>query len=294
RALIAARLDTLPAERKGLLQDAAVIGKVFWSGALAEMGKRDRGDIARTLHELSRKELVRPARVSSMEGEEEYGFAHVLIRDVCADQTPGADRGARRVSAAEWMENKAGDRAEDLADVLAHHYLPALDLARAVGARDEIPELETKASRCLLRAGERALALDVSTAETHFAKALALTPADHPDRPAILEHWAYVAQQQQRMLDAKAAYEEAIALALDRGGRLVVGRAMTGLVLTLWAIGDATRQDVLAEAISLLETQPPGPELVRAYGELAGAYAIDGAARDAVAAADRSLALAAS
>ena len=39
--LIAARLDTLPADRKGLLQDAAVVGKVFWAGALAAMGDRD-------------------------------------------------------------------------------------------------------------------------------------------------------------------------------------------------------------------------------------------------------------
>ena len=38
QALIAARLDTLAPARKSLLQDAAVIGKVFWSGALAAMG----------------------------------------------------------------------------------------------------------------------------------------------------------------------------------------------------------------------------------------------------------------
>ncbi len=43
QALIAARLDTLPADRKSLLQDAAVLGKVFWAGALAEMGDRDPG-----------------------------------------------------------------------------------------------------------------------------------------------------------------------------------------------------------------------------------------------------------
>jgi class 3 adenylate cyclase len=40
QALIAARLDTLSPERKGLLQDASVIGKVFWAGALAVMGER--------------------------------------------------------------------------------------------------------------------------------------------------------------------------------------------------------------------------------------------------------------
>ena len=41
QALIAARLDTLPPERKTLLHDASVVGKVFWTGVVAEMGDRD-------------------------------------------------------------------------------------------------------------------------------------------------------------------------------------------------------------------------------------------------------------
>src|SRR5262249_57004390 len=65
QALIAARLDTLPAERKSLLQDAAVIGKVFWAGALADMGRREPGEVDLALHELARRELVRPSRTSS-------------------------------------------------------------------------------------------------------------------------------------------------------------------------------------------------------------------------------------
>ena len=52
QALIAARLDTLPAERKALLQDAAVIGKVFWAGALAEMGRVSTSSRARSCSAL--------------------------------------------------------------------------------------------------------------------------------------------------------------------------------------------------------------------------------------------------
>ena len=69
QALIAARLDTLSPERKSLLQDASVMGKLFWAGAVAEMGERDPREVELALHELARKELVRPARTSSMEGE---------------------------------------------------------------------------------------------------------------------------------------------------------------------------------------------------------------------------------
>ena len=133
QALIAARLDTLSAERKTLLQDAAVMGKVFWAGALVSMGDRDPREVEQALHELARKQLVRPSRSSSMEGEAEYGFWHVLVQDVCYAQIPRAARATRHQAAAAWVEEKAGERAEDLADVLAHHYQAALELNRAAG-----------------------------------------------------------------------------------------------------------------------------------------------------------------
>ena len=74
QALIAARLDTLGAEAKSMLADAAVIGKVFWAGAVAVMGERDPGEVTGVLRGLSRKELVRPVRRSSIEDEAEYAF----------------------------------------------------------------------------------------------------------------------------------------------------------------------------------------------------------------------------
>ena len=60
QSLISARLDTLSAERKSLLQDASVLGKVFWAGAVAAMAGRNRHEVELALHELTRKELVRP------------------------------------------------------------------------------------------------------------------------------------------------------------------------------------------------------------------------------------------
>ena len=133
QALIAARLDTLEPEAKSLLADAAVIGKVFWAGAISAMGDRDPQTVTTTLRELSRKELVRPSRQSSMEGEAEYAFSHVLARDVAYNQLPRASRASRHVAAAVWIESKASERVEDLADVLAYHYATALELARQRG-----------------------------------------------------------------------------------------------------------------------------------------------------------------
>ncbi len=180
QALISARLDTLSADTKSMLADAAVIGKVFWAGAIAQMGERDLTAVTDTLRELSRKELVRPARRSSIEGEAEYAFWHVLARDVAYGQLPRASRASRHVAAASWIESKAPERVEDLADVLAYHYATALELAKAAGQTGQASELEAPALKFLSLAGERALGLDTAAALSNLERALALAPEGHP------------------------------------------------------------------------------------------------------------------
>lgn len=123
QALIAARLDTLPAERKSLLHNAAVIGKVFWSGALASLSDVDDITVRRSLQELVRKELVRPARVTSMEGQQEYSFWHALVRDVCYGQIPRAARGHKheatdQIEEARTLYQEAAQRWADYGFVL--------------------------------------------------------------------------------------------------------------------------------------------------------------------------------
>ena len=292
QALIAARLDTLSPDRKSLLQDAAVLGKVFWAGSLAEIGKRDLAEVEQTLHELSRKELVRRARSSSMEGEHEYGFWHVLVRDVCYGQIPRAARAARHRAAAAWIEGKAGERAEDLADMLAHHYQAALELNRAAGIGEQSEELEAQALHYLALAGERTLSLDVDQAERQLAVALELAPAGHPERASLLENWAQAVHQQGRLQEARQALEEALALHRGRSDPVAAGRVLTRLSLVLFRLGDRQSDGMIAEAVELLETQPAGPELVGAYTYLAGNRALTGHDREAVVAAERALALA--
>jgi tetratricopeptide (TPR) repeat protein len=291
QALIAARLDTLPQDRKSLLQDAAVLGKVFWAGALTEMGERDPRDVEQALHELSRKELVRPARTSSMEEEAEYGFWHVLICDVCYAQIPRAARAARHRAAVTWIERKAAERLEDLADVLAYHCLQALELDRAAGAADTA-ELKEGSIRYLGLAGERALSLDVERAEAHLAKALELASGDHAERADLLERWAQAVQQQGRLQDARKAFEEAADLHRQQGEMVAAGRALTRLGLVVHRLGDPRAEELLAEALELLEAQPAGQELVSLHAYMAGRLFFTGNYREAVAVADRGLALA--
>ena len=155
-----------------------------------------------TLREMSRKQLVRPARRSSIEGEAEYTFWHILARDVAYAQLPRGSRSSRHVAAARWIESKAPERVEDLADVLAYHYATALDLARAAGRSAEAKRLEAPASKFLSLAGERALGLDTSAAVSNLERALALAPVGNPGRPEALARFGEAALQAGRIAEA--------------------------------------------------------------------------------------------
>jgi class 3 adenylate cyclase/tetratricopeptide (TPR) repeat protein len=292
QALIAARLDTLSPERKSLLQDAAVLGKVFWLGALAEIGGRDPGEVELALHDLARKELVRPARTSSMEGESEYSFWHLLVRDVAYSQIPRAERTRRHRAAAAWIERRAGARVEDLAEVLSHHYLQALELAEAAGDSEQVAELAPSARRFLTLAGERALGLDTAQAQARLARALELMPSEDPGRPDLLARWADAVFQAGRPREAAEALDEALASLRERGDTEAAARALQLRSRIAQRLGEGRQVALAAEAVELLEQQNPGPALIAAYAQLANAQHVGGAYAEAIAAADRAVALA--
>ena len=84
--IIAARLDALAVEDKALVQDAAVIGKVVWAGAVARVAGRGRWEVEQQLHRLQQREFLRVEPESSVDGETQYSFQHALIRDVAYAQ----------------------------------------------------------------------------------------------------------------------------------------------------------------------------------------------------------------
>jgi predicted ATPase/DNA-binding SARP family transcriptional activator len=186
RGIIAARLDGLLPEEKALLEDAAVVGEVFWSGAIAPVGQVTRNQAEELLVELERKEFVQRVRRSSVAGESEYVFRHVLLRDVAYAQIPRAARAEKHQRAARWIE--ALGRPADHAELLAHHYTSALDLTRAAGRDDA--RLAERTRLALRSAGDRAHAVASYAAAAHFySAALELWPPDADlDRAWLLVH----------------------------------------------------------------------------------------------------------
>jgi class 3 adenylate cyclase/tetratricopeptide (TPR) repeat protein len=177
--LIAARLDALAPDEKELLQDASVMGKVFWTGAL----RRPEAALRGTLHSLERKEFVRRERRPSIEGESEYAFHHLLVRDVAYGQIPRGSRGERHRVTAEWIEQLG--RPEDHAELVAHHYLAAIELTSAAGG--DVSSLAAPARAAASAAGDRAFALNAWTAALAFyEQALELCSDVDAELPRLL------------------------------------------------------------------------------------------------------------
>ena len=188
QGIIAARLDGLPPGEKELLQDAAVLGKVFWLGAVCAVGGLVRQEAEERLHALERKEFVRRERRSSVGGEDEYAFRHLLVRDVAYGQIPRGGRAERHERTAKWIE--ALGRPEDNAEMLAHHYLEALRLRRAAGL-EEPAELAGRTRLAARDAGERAFALGALPASARFYEAaLELWPLDDEQHSELLLAYA--------------------------------------------------------------------------------------------------------
>jgi class 3 adenylate cyclase/tetratricopeptide (TPR) repeat protein len=288
QALIAARLDTLPPERKALLHDAAVVGKVFWAGVVASMGERDETTVRAGLHELMRKELVRSARMSSVQDQAEYSFWHALVRDVAYSQIPRAERGRKHVAAAEWIERMAGERVTDHAELLAHHYEQALEMARATGAGSE--GLVRQARRFLVLAGDRAMSLNFVQAAAYYRRALTLFDPDDLDRGDVLLKSAW---GRPTSLDAaEAEVLEALELFRRHGAEVLEGNALVRLGHLAYLKGNGSRSDqLLSEAIELLERHPPGEELAAAYTRRAGTHAVATRPRECLEATERALPL---
>jgi class 3 adenylate cyclase/tetratricopeptide (TPR) repeat protein len=257
QGIIAARLDALAPAEKALLQDAAVIGKVFWLGAL--------GATEQQLHPLQQKEFVQRARRSSVESETEYAFKHLLVRDVAYGQVPRADRAQKHLRTAEWIESLG--RAEDHAEMVAHHYVNALELTRAAG--QDVSAIVGRAREALREAGDRALSLNaLPQAENYFREALALadaSDADHADLLFRLGRALYMRNE-----EGEEELAEARDKLLARGDREAAAEAALMLANVVWKQGRS--DDTVAhleQARALVADAPPSRIRVSVLSEVA-------------------------
>jgi tetratricopeptide (TPR) repeat protein len=251
-ALLAARLERLTSDERAVLGRAAVMGQVFYVGALEELAPPTLvGRVPSVLLELVRKELVRPCR-SDFVDHEAFEFRHLLIRDAAYDSLSKESRTHLHERFADWLERMAGERLSEYAEIVGWHLEQAHRYLSELGSPGERgTELARRAADHLAAAGWTASARgDVYAGAKLRSRALALMPADASRRPQLLGDLGDALLWSGRFEEAERALAEAIELA-DRAGdeRTRVRSRLSQLRLRFQVDPDADYEELEAEGL---------------------------------------------
>jgi class 3 adenylate cyclase/tetratricopeptide (TPR) repeat protein len=187
-ALLSARLDRLSEEERAIIQRAAVVGKVFYWGAVAALAPEETSDrVGAHLQALLRREMIRPER-AGFAGEDAFRFSHILVREAAYETVPKRIRADLHERFAGWLERKAGPRVAEYQEILGHHLEQAYRHRAALGPVDEVAlDVARRGAAHLVAAGRRASQRgDMPAAANLLGRAAELLPGDDRGRPAVL------------------------------------------------------------------------------------------------------------
>jgi class 3 adenylate cyclase/tetratricopeptide (TPR) repeat protein len=246
QALIAARLDGLPAEERSVVQDAAVLGKTFSKAALAAVSGSDDGDLDILLTALVRKEVLSLQADPRSPERGQFSFLQDLLRQVAYETLSRRERKARHLAAAAHLEQQWQDGDEELVEIVAAHVLSALELDLEAA---DAGELRKRVEGLLVRAAERAASLGASeNAQRYIEQALDLP--ESPLRSAELhERAGQMATLGGRAPEARAHFEAAIEGFEGMGLTHPAARVRSHLGLLTWQ-----QEGDIAKAIATMES----------------------------------------
>jgi predicted ATPase/class 3 adenylate cyclase len=157
--LLAARLEGLPEDERGLLTRASVEGTVFHRSALRELAPAvSEAALERGLATLVRRDVIRSER-ASFAGDEAFRFRHVLIRDAAYRSLSKTTRADLHEGFAAWLERTTGERVREYEEILGYHLEQTHRYRKEMRSTDEgLRQVGAEASKRLESAGRRALA----------------------------------------------------------------------------------------------------------------------------------------
>ncbi len=267
QGVIASRVDGLPAEEKRILQDASVIGRAFWVGAVASLSGQEADAVRALVGRLRVKELVVPREPAAFAGDVEFGFRHALIRDVAYGSLPKGERAGKHAHVADWAERTTGSRAEEFAELIATHHVEACRYLAELGETSPRRDAADRATlRWAVTAGDRAERVkDLTEAirwYEHAVDAARGLPAPQAELAALLERLGDIRFPAGKLAGADEAYREAATLRLVEGAEADLGRLEAKSVFAGWYAGRGDElMDVIDRAVARLEPFGDGPDL---------------------------------
>jgi class 3 adenylate cyclase/tetratricopeptide (TPR) repeat protein len=270
-ALLAARLDALHPAVRQLVADAAVLGSTFPAEALIAVSDQDEPSVRAGLAELLHREVLSVSADPLSPERGSYQFAQQMLRQVAYDTLSRRDRKARHLKVAAHLRAAFAGDGEEVADVIARHYLDAL---HALPDASDTAEIRGQAIDALVRAAERAQRTGAADrAATGYATAADLSTAGTPDEQrAAGTLWEHAANAAVVTADHATAVEHADRA---RGRHLLDGQAraaaraeaVAGRALRIWG-RHAEARERLTAAVEVLRADPDA-DTVRALEELA-------------------------
>jgi tetratricopeptide (TPR) repeat protein len=233
-SLLSARLDSLSVQERGLVKAMSVFGRSFPRSAAAGLGDVPEAQLDSVLASLVRKGVlvIRTDRLSPDRGQ--YAFAQELLRTVAYDMLSRQERKPRHIAAAEHLRSAFPDEGEDVAEVIANHYLDAL--AAAAGDPDE-GALREHTLEALRRAGRRAVTVGApETAERIYRNAIELARDDR-ERADLTQAAGEMAFQAGRLQEAFELLEGARQALAALGAVRDSARVAANLARTLIRLG---------------------------------------------------------
>lgn len=280
QGVLQARLERLNRPERAALQQAAVLGRAFWDGAVAYVGQEaiptERWDA------LQKRDLVFRQAASQLPAETERHFKHALLRDVVYEYTLKKLRARYHKRAAEWLVQTAAERANEWAAVIAQHYEQAGELALAADWYG--------------RAGKQAHdTFAPEAAVAYYQKALTLMPAGANYNTCCLtwsEGLGETLGGQARFTEAAEAYVTMRQAAAEAGNLIAQARAWNGLATMQQGQGNNRAMlESAGQAKSLAERAGANSELASALYRRGWAFYRLGDATTALAHGEQALAV---
>jgi tetratricopeptide (TPR) repeat protein len=257
--VLQARLDSLPVHERTVLQQASVVGRLFWDRIVtyiqAQAGSGDDPQLIQlALTSLRNRELVYRHEESAFIGAAEYLFKHDVLREVTYESVIKRLRKTYHELVADWLTANSSDRIGEYSGLIAEHLLSA-------GRKKQ-------ACESFSRAGDSALASYANTeAEQSYRQALDLSPRD-PLRAGILSGLGEALYRQGQFDEAKSIWQQAIHLYQESGNSDKLGEIYASLSRLIWISGDYLEAwNTCREGLRELDDEPDSPGHARLLAE---------------------------
>ena len=271
QALLSARLDRLGPIDRVVVERAAVIGQVFFRGAVEDLSPDEvRRHAGESLQNLTNRELVTPHE-SSFAGQEAYRFMHILIREAAYHGLLKRTRADLHVRFIDWLERVASDRVLEFEEIRGYHLEQAFfTLQQLTPNDDKVWQIGVRGSGYLSSAGRRALARgDIPAAAGLLQRASTLLPPGHPERPRLRLDAAEALTEQGLFDEAGAMLHAAIDEAHELSDRVLEATAQIQELELLYTVDPEAVEPTIVAGV---ESHLPELEALEAHDGLARAW----------------------